>query len=248
MSSTSEQGHIKNVANFQDLINACITYALLYNPSRATLQILALNGLLAAAQSEMNNVLAIKTTIGDIINQRKEKFRQIPDLATRIVNGLDASGATDAVVRDAKTHLKKIRGQRANTTPAINPDGTFNPDGTPAPTISVSQRSFDKMVEHFQALVAIATSDPNYAPNEVELQPAALNNIITELQNSNSAESLAKAQLSAALIARNAVLYTPGTGLCDIATEVKKYIKSLFGASSPQYKFVSKITFKKRKL
>ena len=242
MSSTSEQGHIKNVANFQDLINTCTTFGPQYNPARADLQILALNGTHAAANSELTAVLAIKTTIGDIINQRKAIFSQIPDLSTRIVNGLDASGATDAIVRDAKTHLKKIRGQRANTTPVTNPDGT------PAPTISVSQRSFDKMVEHFQTLVAIATSDPNYAPNEVELQPASLNNIITQLQNFNSTESVAKAQLSAALIARNAVLYTPGTGLCDIASEVKKYVKSVFGASSPQYRLVSKIRFSHRKL
>ncbi len=242
MSSTSEQGHTKNVDNFQDMINVCTTFGSQYQPSRADIQILSLQGTLTSARTELDNVLAHNTTIESIINHRREKFGMIPNLATRVINALDASGASDAIVRDAKTHLKKIRGKRANTAPATNPDGT------PVQTISVSQRSFDKMIEHFKAVMSLTLSDSNYAPNEVDLQAASLNGVIADLEASNSAESVASAQLSSALIARNAVLYTPNTGLCDIASEVKKYIKSVFGAQSPQYKLVSKIQFSKRKL
>lgn len=242
MSSTSEQGHTKNVDNLQDMINVCSTFGASYQPSRADIQIISLQGMYTLARTELDNVLAHNTAIENIINHRREKFDMIPSLATRVINALDASGASDAIVRDAKTHLNKIRGKRANT-----PDAT-NPDGTPVVTISVSQRSFDKMIEHFKALVALALADTNYSPNEMDLQAASLNAVIDDLEDSNNAESLASAQLSSALIARNAVLYTPGTGLCDITSEVKKYVKSVFGAQSPQYKLVAKISFKKRKL
>ena len=50
--------------------------------------------------------------------------------------------------------------------------------------------------------------------------------------------------LSNARIARNEVLYKEKTGLVDTAFDVKVYIKSLFGASSPQYKQISKLAFK----
>jgi hypothetical protein len=48
-------------------------------------------------------------------------------------------------------------------------------------------------------------------------------------------------------IARNVILYANETGLVDIAGEVKKYIKSVFGGTSPQYKQVSKLKFTKVK-
>jgi hypothetical protein len=39
MASTSETGHAKNVANFEDLISFCNGYGVSYNPSKAILQI-----------------------------------------------------------------------------------------------------------------------------------------------------------------------------------------------------------------
>ena len=50
---------------------------------------------------------------------------------------------------------------------------------------------------------------------------------------------------SNARISRNSVLYAENTGLVEIALEVKKYVKAIFGATSPQYKQVSGIKFKK---
>ena len=45
-------------------------------------------------------------------------------------------------------------------------------------------------------------------------------------------------------ISRNNVLYANDTGLVDVASDVKSYVKSVYGASSPQYKQVSKLGFK----
>ncbi|MFZ1693391.1 MAG: hypothetical protein WAT74_09360 [Flavobacteriales bacterium] len=41
--------------------------------------------------------------------------------------------------------------------------------------------------------------------------------------------------LSNARIARDKQLYRLGTGMVDAALDAKSYIKSLFGASSPEY-------------
>ena len=46
-------------------------------------------------------------------------------------------------------------------------------------------------------------------------------------------------------IARDKVLYAEGTGLCDIALDIKNYVKSVFGATSPQFKQVSEVRFTK---
>jgi hypothetical protein len=42
-------------------------------------------------------------------------------------------------------------------------------------------------------------------------------------------------------------LYDESTGLCDTAQTVKAYVKSVFGASSPEFKMLDKIRFKGRK-
>jgi ADP-heptose:LPS heptosyltransferase len=70
----------------------------------------------------------------------------------------------------------------------------------------------------------------------------------TELKTLNSAAINTATQYSNALIARNQLFYAPDTGLVDVALATKAYIKSVFGASSPQYKLVAKLTFKRYKI
>jgi hypothetical protein len=48
-----------------------------------------------------------------------------------------------------------------------------------------------------------------------------------------------------ARIERDEALYGEDTGLEDVSQDVKKYVKSLFGATRPQYKQVSGLKFTK---
>jgi len=43
------------------------------------------------------------------------------------------------------------------------------------------------------------------------------------------------------------LLYTEGSGLVDVALAAKLYVKSVFGATSPQYKQISNIPFSRPK-
>jgi hypothetical protein len=54
-----------------------------------------------------------------------------------------------------------------------------------------------------------------------------------------------EAALNVARMARNTLLYTKNTGLVDVALGVKLYVKSAFGATSPEYKSISDIQFTK---
>ena len=45
MASTSETGHLKNVANFDELISFAMGYGETYNPSKAALKLDALKAL-----------------------------------------------------------------------------------------------------------------------------------------------------------------------------------------------------------
>ena len=74
-----------------------------------------------------------------------------------------------------------------------------------------------------------------YAPNEAELKLAALTAYSTALKNANTAVISATTPLSNARITRDEALYAEGTGLIALAALVKKYVKSIYGADSPQY-------------
>ena len=101
------------------------------------------------------------------------------------------------------------------------------------------------LTENFSALIDLVSSVPSYTPNETELTTASLTIFHAHLQTANTNVINAEVAYSNARISRDTVLYSDNTGLVDIASDVKKYVKAIFGATSPQYKQVSGIKFKK---
>lgn len=61
--------------------------------------------------------------------------------------------------------------------------------------------------------------------------------------SSTQAVDQTEAELNNKLIERDQLFYADGTGLYDIAQNVKKYVKSIYGATSPEYTTVSAIKF-----
>ena len=88
---------------------------------------------------------------------------------------------------------------------------------------------------------------PSYNPNEDDLKLINLNTYKDSLVSSTQAVDQSEAELNNKLIERDNILYSDGTGLYSIAQSVKKYVKSLYGATSPEYTNVSSIEFTNRK-
>ncbi len=136
----------------------------------------------------------------------------------------------------------KIQGKRAKA--VAQPDAKALAAGAaPVKTASTSQQSFDKMIDHLAQLIATLTAEPNYAPNEVELQVATLNTVLADLKTKNTEVINTTTALSNARIDRDGALYGVDIGLVDVAQDAKQYVKSLFGATSLQYKQVSGLKF-----
>jgi hypothetical protein len=140
-------------------------------------------------------------------------------------------------IDDAKTLKRKVDGARASLPKGST--GTPDDDGKGN---SASQQSYTQLTEHLDNLIELLDSS-GYAPNETELKLAALNAYATSLKNANTAVINATTPLSNSRIARDEALYGDGTGLVDLAALVKKYVKSLFGADSPQYEQISGLEF-----
>ena len=241
MASTSEKGNAKNVANFQSLISFANGYGENYNPSKNALKVDQLNALYTAAHVNLTKVVSENTAYNNAVNNRAAAFKDLKPFATRVFNALQSTDAQPEKIADAKGFNKKIQGVRAKAVAQPDPN-------VPAPkTISTSQQSYDQQIQHLDGLISILESEPSYSPNEPELQVANIQSKKEKLIDKNSAVAIAYAAVSNARIARDKTIYGAEEGLIEVAADVKKYVKSVFGATSPQFAQIKGIDFTKQK-
>ncbi len=242
MASTSEVGHAKNVANFYDLISFAQGYGATYNPSKNSLKLPQLNSLYTQANADLNGVTSKNTGYNNAVNDRIEAFDGLRSLSTRLVNALETTDASKEKVDDAKGFNRKMQGQRAT-----KKEQPVDPNQPAPKTISSSQQSYDQMIQHFEGMISVLESEPSYTPNESDLKVTALQSKLQDLKDNNNKVADAYTAVSNARIERNKTLYTDDSGLVDTAGEVKKYVKSVFGATSPEFGQIKGIKFKKEK-
>lgn len=247
MPSTSETGHAVNVAHFAQLKSYITSYGTAYNPSRAFIKLPAIGTLFLSAQGVMAAEGAAFNLYSDAVDLREAPFDGLNAFITRIIAALDSCEVTDAKVKDAKSYSRKIKGIRATPKkdqPVVDPSAPPSLEKE-SKQISASQLGYDNRLENFSNLVNLLSQETGYIPNEPDLKITNLNAVLAGMRTKNSAVIAAITGLGNARIARNDVLYKDVTGVHDIAMEVKKYVKSVYGFTSPQYKQVVKLKFTK---
>jgi hypothetical protein len=244
MASTSETGHAKNVANFDELISFVAAYGQAYNPSKASIQLPALQTLSAHAKTAIIAVNGALPAYNNAVAARDAAFAPLNKLTTRVLNALKATDTTVQVDQSARTLVRKIQGKRATPKLTAEEKQTAAAAGQEITESSSSQMSYESRLDNFNKLIKLLAGISLYAPNETDLTVSALTALYSDLLAKNAAVISATAPLSNARISRNDILYKINTGLVDIAMDTKTYIKSVFGATGPQYKQVSKLAFR----
>ena len=240
MPSQSEVGHAKNVANLQKLTEQVTVYTL-YNPPIESLTVPNLQTLYTTSSTKLNEVEEKRNANKNAIALRQSAFENLKPTSTKIINHLDILGLLQGTLDQAKSLNRLIQGgQKKTTTP---PE-----EGKEIPkTISTSRQSYTQQTENFGILLQLLATIPTYAPNEDDLKLVNLNIYKDTLVSSTQAVDQTEAELNLKLIERDNILYADGTGLYSIAQNVKKYVKSIYGATSPEYANVSDIEFTNRK-
>jgi hypothetical protein len=247
MSVNSESGHAKNVANFGKLVSFCTGYGADYNPSNAAITVESLNAMQTGAQNTINAVNAGLPAYNNAVAAREGAFKPLSRLITRVMNALKAAGPSPALTDNALTLVRKLQGRRASSKLTEEEKQALIAAGKEVNEISSSQLSYDNRIDNLDKLINLLGSIPEYKPNETELQVASLTALLADLRAKNEAAVNAAIPVSNARIARNEVLYKEGTGLVDNALNIKAYVKSVFGATSPQYRQISGLEFKRYK-
>ena len=244
MPSQSEVGHAKNVANLQKLTEQVTVYTL-YNPPIESLTVPNLQTLYTTSSTKLNEVEEKRNANKNAIALRQSAFENLKPTSTKIINHLDILGLLQGTLDQAKSLNRLIQGGQKKT--IILPE---NPDnGQPSTTnpISTSRQSYTQQAENFGILLQLLSTIPTYNPNEDDLKLVNLNIYKDTLVSSTQAVDQTEAELNLKLIERDNILYADGTGIYSIAQNVKKYVKSIYGATSPEYANVSDIEFTNRK-
>lgn len=243
MTSTSETGHAKNVANFDDLISFATGYGPSFNPSKASISLSGLQTLSSIAKAAIDTVNAALAAYSNAVAAREASFVPLSKLITRVLNALKATDTSKQVDEKAKTLARKIQGIRASAKKTEEEKKILAAAGNEVIEISSSQMSYDSRLDNFDKLIKLLAGIILYTPNEDDLKITALISRYNDLKMKNADVVTTTTQLSNARISRNETLYKQNSGLVDIAFDTKTYIKSIYGATSPQFKQVSKLEF-----
>ncbi len=239
----SETGHAKNVGNFEALIAVCVGFGAKYNPVSALITILSLNSLLTLAANALDALKNAELPFKNALTARNAAFSPLSKLVTRVKAALNSSDVPEQIVSNAETYIHKIKGERSSSKEDPPPTNPETPATDSSKNISVSQMSFDLRTDNMNSLVTLLSGQPNYKPNETDLTVESLTAVLTDMKTTNKAVKDLTPAVNNARIERDRVLYTKTTGLVDVAQKVKDYVKSVYGAGSPQYKQVSKLKF-----
>ena len=234
----------KQVAAFDQVLGYCNALGTKYNPSKDSIKVAALTSLLTSAQEKVTAAENAKLNLVKEVNIRRETFKPIPGIATRILNAMIAAEASEELIADIRKYRDKLRGSNpGKTTKPEDSTNTTQPADTSRK--KVSYLDFESKADIFGSILTLINDAPAYEPNEAEFSIANLTALFTTLRAKNKAVNDAKVVLKNARVARRAALYGRA-GLHGAAKRVKKYILFAFGATSDEYRTINSVSLKSR--
>ena len=237
----TEAGDMKLLGNYRKLIDF-VSGDPNYNPSNAKITKTALETHYTASQAAAQDVPAKKAPNTLAITEREAAFDALAGLMRRSLNMLKASGASQAIVEDAKPLARKLTGGRKSPRIVDDPN---TPEDESAGQRSASQMSYDNQRGNFNAYRALLANVPSYAPNENDLKLTALETFSATLEAKSNAVSTTSVALSQARGVRDVVLYTGEDSVVERSKLVKAYVKGALGTDSALNKQIKGLEFKR---
>ena len=237
----NETGDMKITGNFRRLIDFVIPDAL-YAPTNSNVAIVNLEAGLAAAIAAVAEIGVKLAPNKFAINARQDAYIAAVALIRGSRNILKSSGASAQTLADADTFTRKIFGVRKSKKVEDDPN---TPANEAEQNHSASQRSYDAVLGNIRSYIQIVSNEPLYDPTEARFKIAALTALADDLEAKNNAVSTTFVPVNSARILRDELLYTGATCLCNLAQMVKAYVRAVHGATSPFYKTVNALSFKR---
>jgi hypothetical protein len=237
----TEAGDMKLLGNYRKLIDL-VSAEPNYNPSNAKITKTALEDHYPTAIAAAQDVPAKKAPNTLAITEREAVFDELPGLMRRSLNMLTASGASPAIIEDAKPLARKLTGRRKSAKIVDDPN---TPEDESAGQRSASQMSHDNQRGNFNAYRALLANVPSYTPNEEDLKLSGLATFSAALEARSNAVSTTAVALGQARGVRDEVLYTGEDSVVERSKLVKAYVKGALGTDSALFKQIKGIEFRR---
>lgn len=245
MKSANLSGNEQNVTNLGLLITVIRTFGPTYNPPKPSLTIPGLTELLEKGKLEINAANIAEVIYNNALSARTVAFDGYDGLITRSINALRIMDVPAQTLAQAEALVRELRGKRASELLTDEELATAKAEGNPTKQVVKHNSTINSRLENSGKYILLLESIPDYRPNEPELTTPALRSKLEDMKTKHEQVVSSVAALDAARLSRDTLLYADSTGLVDNGQNAKKYTKSVFGATSPQYKQVSGIEFKK---
>lgn len=240
MASKSETGHTKNVANLKTLNGYLTSLGTAYNPSKKAIQLPQLQLLHKDSEASLTTIQDAFPFYYAAVDVQEAAYAPLDKLVTRLVRAYKSAIENPAEADTVISLQKLISGRNKK-----KPDPEAEPKDGKDP-ISESKRSYDNRHANFQSLIKTMAANPNYKPNEPELQITTVQTYADELKTKTEAVDTVATPIINGRIARNKILYADKTGFIpDTLNAIKNYVISVFGANSPQIKYINTLKFKR---
>jgi hypothetical protein len=246
MKTTNGNTHEDNVNNLGVFITRATNFGSAYNPPRPQLTIQGLTQLKVLGKSAIDLVDSYEISYKNAIAARNAAFNGFDFRVTRVINSLRISRSTDQTLVQAEAMVRELRGKRVSEILTDAEIAAEKAKGNTVKQVTLHNSRIDRKIENFARFVLFLATIPEYKPNEVDLTIEALTAEVENLKALNQAIVTTFSSLGTARMARDKALYAGDTGLVPNALDAKSYVKSVFGATSPEYKQIRDILFVKR--
>ena len=183
-----------------------------------------------------------RTTYSNAVQARLAAVRDVPKLATRLVNYVKSNSGWKVQFARIKELCDKVRGVKP---PLKTPEPPAPQPGVPTPPPQKPRDrgngSYAEMVDFLKLLGAALNTLPGYNPADPDLSDGALNALGPQIESLNLIVGIAETTLISAQKHRLELYFTSGTGLADVFSAIKQTVKGQYGQASAQYAQVKNI-------
>lgn len=242
-----KKSRVNQVGNFGKAVSFINDLGPVYNPSKASIQVAALEALLTQAEESMKAADVSRTAYEESRHARSEVFDTVPQLSRRIISAMRANGAGADTLRDMKDLHRRFRSQgmkpAADTSPAqTSPDGNVSEVKKKR---TLSQLDLDSKIGNFHRLVTKVSAFQQYKPNEEDLQLAVLEQKLRSMKSTNEAVIKNFVTMKRCYQTVDSLLYGPD-GIYLRMVDIKAYVESVFGYRSDKHKMLLSLKFRSK--
>lgn len=242
--SVSEKGHAKFLESLDRLIAVDATLDALTLDAPADLNSTALAAMRAQAATAHDKIGASKANWRTVALTRQTDADELDSMAAQAVALLEAQGASAETVEDARSTVRRLRGDRKTDAPKDDPL-TPNVDES-AGGISTSQQSNAARIATFGELIAFLEVQPDYAQvKKPGFKIAELRAFNEALDAKHNASIAAATALDIDRGDRNGIFYLNDDSILARVKRYKKLVFGTYGGDSDEYRMVNEIPFEK---